>query len=264
MSENEKEDFYKLYGAFLELDERFALISGRARDIINQFYCWYNGLDLFTSAHKGMLLNEILGYAKKCEYTPQNLQQHIRGTTITPQDKKALDKARTLNQEAYKVYEEWRMSLGNNAKILAIENVLDRTEHYFSLNTEDERKLKEILNRSINDSKQMVIPRQFLMEFHNAISHIYSRYYKSGKQENLARACNHFKRGALDLYKIIVKDFFILQEQNKSLDQDNSIQKELHKIRAKEYGSIGNDMARLDFFNRYRLLAEKIIKTIRK
>lgn len=60
MSENEKEDFYKLYGAFLEIDERFALVNGRARDIINQFYCWYNGLDLFTPALKNVLLNEIL------------------------------------------------------------------------------------------------------------------------------------------------------------------------------------------------------------
>lgn len=66
------------------------------------------------------------------------------------------------------------------------------------------------------------------------------------------------------MYKIIVKDFFILQEQNRNLDENNSIQKELHKIRAKEYGSIGNDMARLDSFHRYRILAEKIIKTIKK
>lgn len=61
-------------------------------------------------------------------------------------------------------------------------------------------------------------------------------------EKYIPRACNHFKRGALDLYKIIIKDFFVLHPPSYGTKE---MQVKLFEIREKEYKLIGNDNGRV-------------------
>ncbi|HEB9327371.1 TPA: hypothetical protein RZK18_000109 [Campylobacter coli] len=63
--------------------------------------------------------------------------------------------------------------------------------------------------------------------------------------KNIERAINHIKRGTLDCYKIIIKDFFILM---KNTDKYSMIPKDKDKLlslRINEYQNLGKDMNKI-------------------
>ena len=72
--------------------------------------------------------------------------------------------------------------------------------------------------------------KQALIECHNALSHIVAGYMKSNTNLdiNILKASNHFHRGALDIYKVI-----IINNLDK-IDIDT-----LKQLRKKEFESIG-------------------------
>lgn len=173
-----------------------------------------------------------------------------------------LQKSLEFTQQAIKLYSKWRKILTqNDILIIAKHNIVDRFKYYFNLSKDDENTILEIVKNNIQT--EFSIPRQFLMEFHNAISHLYKVYYNAGLRENIPRACNHFKRGTLDLYKIIVKDFFILVS-HKNLENDEEIkliQNKVFQIRNEEYETIGNDKGRMKaetLFEKYAKISNDI------
>lgn len=179
-------------------------------------------------------------------------------------------------QNAIRHYILWRKILKYEDVIgIAKCNIIDRIQYYFTIPQEQLEKLFEEHKNNNTEEQSITVPRQVLIEFHNAISHLIQAGEGKKGDDNIPRACNHFKRGALDLYKIIIKDFFILYpfqcQQN-----TKEIQKKLCEIRVKEYELIGDDEGRvsnaksennskiikpqLTLFDEYCQLTQKIIK----
>ncbi|WP_104722219.1 hypothetical protein [Helicobacter mesocricetorum] len=103
------------------------------------------------------------------------------------------------------------------------------------------------------------ILKQSLIEFHNAISHLSAVYWGYGDAEkNKDRAINHFKRGALDSYKSIIKDFFIIKSCKSYLQNQEyeNIINDLKETRKEEYENISKDNR---ISQKYHELTTKII-----
>lgn len=72
------------------------------------------------------------------------------------------------------------------------------------------------------------------MKFHHGMSHLCEVFLKEdGRYTNLERAIPHFKRGMMEVYKTIIRDFMILNKDALG------IKREALKIRELEYQTIG-------------------------
>ncbi len=239
-----QDDFFKLYKRFLLSDSHKSLLIGRERGIIKDFFIYYLGIKSFSKKNKKDLSKNVTLYFKKMEeiycikHIPYQYKNSLSGTKAYDKDIKNSTK---VLQNAVRCYIAWRKILKNEDVIsIAKRNIIDRIQYYFAIQQEQIERLFERQNKG--KEQGIVIPRQVLIEFHNAISHLIQAG-EGRKGDNIQRACNHFKRGALDLYKIIIKDFFILYplqcQQN-----TKEIQDKLFKIRVREYELIGDDEAR--------------------
>lgn len=72
--------------------------------------------------------------------------------------------------------------------------------------------------------------------------------------KNKDRAINHFRRGALDSYKAIIKDFYHLRNVKKVAYEP--LLKEIKDIRREEYLGIGSDK---DISREYKKFTDKLI-----
>lgn len=257
--------FFSLYHIFLHLDKKYALIKGRNREIIRNFLIWY--FDINKNKYKEKLLKQLWDYEKSCEnlnpQSPKSYENLNRDNAKYKKEELILEKSLEFAKQSLKLYIKWRKILTqNDILIIAKHNIVDRFKYYFNLSKDDENTILEIIKNNIQT--EFSIPRQFLMEFHNAMSHLYKVYYDAGLKENIPRACNHFKRGTLDLHKIIIKDFFILVS-HKNLKNDEEIkliQNKVFQIRNEEYKTIGNDKGRMKvetLFEKYAKISNDII-----
>lgn len=89
------------------------------------------------------------------------------------------------------------------------------------------------LNRggiTYKEAKISCAPIPVLNEFHHAMSHLCEVFLKDdARYTNLERAIPHFKRGMMDIYKTIIRDFLILNQDALGVKQ------EALKIRELEY-----------------------------
>lgn len=225
-------DFFKLYKAFLIADSRKALIYGRERAIIKDFFIWYIKHKIIKQK-KEEITDILMSYCD--EFLECNFDK-----VWDENDKKLKNESIKILSYSTECYVCWRENLNiEDIMCIAKHNIKDRINYYFQVNDKD---IESILKPIQNKKNNIVLPRQLLMEFHNAMSHML-QIYEGKKYDNVSRACNHFKRGALDLYKIIIKDFFILYPPN-CPHNTQKIQNKLFEIRAKEYELIGYDKAR--------------------
>jgi hypothetical protein len=137
---------------------------------------------------------------------------------------------------------EYQLKLQNNS------NDYENIEFLFQelskkYNLEDDFTLNDIVNlESIlvefliainelqNDSEKL---KQPLIEFNNALSHIFAGYFGSNTKKNIERARTHLHRGTLDIYKYIIQIRKIRELKPK----------ELVKFRQYEFQSIGIDVS---------------------
>ncbi|EJQ0533155.1 hypothetical protein NZJ19_001178, partial [Campylobacter coli] len=106
------------------------------------------------------------------------------------------------------------------------------------------------------------IPKQALIEFNNFMSHVCTAYSLSDKDENtdiflknIERAINHIKRGTLDCYKIIIKDYFILENSTLPIGLKN----QLFNLRINEYKNLGNNS--INILEQFKKIVQEIMKT---
>lgn len=264
--EKDLDYFYILYSAFLELDCLDSLISGRNRELIKSFYNFYLKISNNESDAEAKRILKISfdEYAAKTRTTRVALRQptnkdsrylHIVTNPNITESFKQLSKA-------VEVYSKWRDCLSNEQiKTIYIANLKDRQKYYFSVSLDNfnDCVTKYLDSNKIQNNK---ILKQTLIEFHNAISHLTEVYLGRQQQKeqdsNKQRAINHFKRGALDSYKAIIKDYFCIE--NKVNDE---ILNDIKDIRQYEYDSIGDDEKRKDIFKKYNQVANKIILSLK-
>ncbi|MCW1871810.1 hypothetical protein OLQ26_03875 [Campylobacter jejuni] len=104
------------------------------------------------------------------------------------------------------------------------------------------------------------IIKQSLIEFHNAISHLVSIFYGNTEESNIKRAINHFKRGALDSYKSIIKDYYLLKNSGNIL-YELDLEKKLINIRENEFRNMGTDNNG-DLLKKYENMVNDIINNL--
>jgi len=114
-------------------------------------------------------------------------------------------------------------------------------------------------NEAVSDYNKLYenhIFKQGLIEFNNALSHLFAGFFASETnfEKNVKKACTHLHRGSLDYYKTIIKDKESLTHQQKQ---------ELIKIRDLEIQSIGlevNNTNKDEILIAYRDLARDLHK----
>lgn len=101
---------------------------------------------------------------------------------------------------------------------------------------------------------QTIYFKQSLIEFNNALSHVFNIYLSRNKMHtNLSRANTHLHRGALDYYKTIIRE----KHTSMSVPQINH----LMEIRLKEYDTVGHnvkytpDCQKQDLVDTYKVFA---------
>lgn len=126
------------------------------------------------------------------------------------------------------LYNTFRKNIGfENRKKIAIEMLNRASEHYgfFGLNRG---------GITYKEEKISFVPVQALNEFHHGMSHLCEVFLKEdARYTNLERAIPHFKRGMMEVYKTIIRDFLILNQDALGVKQ------KALKIRELEYQTIG-------------------------
>lgn len=236
-------DFFKLYEQFLLVDSVVSILSnGRDRDLMIEFLLYFteiaNKKESEVLNHKRQVKEKLRNYIKK--NTEIVNKCHIFSSSenyqISQRVNNDLNKSLKVFLEASKLYENHRRKL-TQEEIINIykRNALDYYLTAFGIETQDE--FKDSLD-SYTKSKQVNgvrLLKQSLMEFNNAISHLYSAWKKSNIDKNMERAQHHLNRGALDFYKSIIKELSMLGKI------DNSNLELLKYIRCSEYGTIGEE-----------------------
>lgn len=264
----ELEYFFQEYKIFLEIEAIVSFVKGRDYDVIKCFYDFF--LEISQTPSKQQ---DVIDVAKSKleekfeEYKQENENYKI---TFTRNHGNAIPISFSLNRNnkishafsllamAIKQYGEWRNGLNEKAiKEIYIKNLCDKQRYYFGNAPRDLNSHLANVEASTNNK----ILRQSLIEFHNGISHLNAVYWNTGDNEiNTDRAANHFKRGALDSYKAIIKDFCILAGQSPM----ETIIDNLKILRECEYQTVGDDSQRNKdrLYKKYQdFIANKIMKS---
>ena len=255
--------FFKLYAAFLSIDSLASFVCGRQYSLIHDFFDCYLGLSFgrcdcdnrLNEVKKKKILNNLKIYVGEHWQTrlfPDNIQHSAYLPSIKNNQNLSLAFKELI--DAVEQYEKWR-SLLNEEQIRTIykKNLEDR-QKYYTNESEAFDELNDKLIQSVKFDNNKIL-KQTLIEFHNAISHLVAVYYGRAQDgKNINRAINHFRRGALDSYKAIIKDFYHIRD-NETYNPLN----DLKDIREREYKNIGKDES---LCNDYKKLTDKIIKTL--
>lgn len=97
-------------------------------------------------------------------------------------------------------------------------------------------------NEAMSDFNKLhsnVLFKQGLIEFNNAVSHLFKGFYSSETnfEKNIIKACTHLHRGSLDYYKTLIKN-------KESLTHPQKIA--LVELRSLEMESVGLEVANSD------------------
>ncbi|EAL0740577.1 hypothetical protein B6684_07305, partial [Campylobacter jejuni] len=76
--------------------------------------------------------------------------------------------------------------------------------------------------------------------------------------KNIERAINHIKRGTLDCYKIIIKDYFILENSTLPIGLIG-LKNQLFNLRINEYKNLGNNS--INILEQFKKIVQEIMKT---
>ena len=256
--------FFERYRVFLSHESVTSLLKGREYKIIHFFYILF--IEILQQSPNQEKIKKIKDYLLRFLEDFQNnnslniikipkLSMGIYSTKINKQ----LSEDFLLMVEASKQYLKWRKKLSKEAKLaIYIKNLQDRQKYYFKESLND-------LNNTLmqQDITKSYMLRQTLIEFYNALSHLYVAYCGNGaRDENIKRASAHFQRGALDSYKSIIKDFCVLANGE---DVPAAIIGQLKKLRYSECATIGNDVLRKngDTLPLYQEITKKIIDSIK-
>ena len=232
-------DFFRLYNTFLFVDSIASITEiGRNRKIINTFLKYFTAIvdEQNISQYKDDLKKELKNYIRNNQKFTNNCdfpKEYIT-SKITQHLNNELNNSYKQFIQAAQIYYKHRKNLSNE-EIVEIykRNAIDY--HSTSFGSENIEQTTKDLNKYIASKKvkQITMLKQSLMEFNNAISHINSAMKKQSIEKNLERAEQHFNRGALDFYKSIIKELFLL---NKITDADF---KDLRTMRCNEFNTIG-------------------------
>lgn len=251
--------FFKLYAVFLSIDSLTSFVCGRQYSLINDFFHCYLGLsfgkcDNRLNEVKEKIRNNLRIYVDKHWQTklfPDNIQHSDYLPSIKNNQNLSLAFKELI--DAVEQYEKWRGLLNDEQiRIIYKKNLKDRQTYYANESGVFD-KLNDELIQSVKFDNNKIL-KQTLIEFHNAISHLVAVYYGRAQDgKNINRAINHFRRGALDSYKAIIKDFYHIRD-NRTYNPLSS----LKEVRNKEYKGIGKDNS---LCNYYKKLTDKIIAT---
>ena len=262
--------FFELYAQFLAIDSINTLVYGRNRSLIKTFYEFYyfqamsrknKNLQKKLKETKDKLKKEWVEYIKGySQYCSKEIQINQQSSSVPRHiiENPNISEAFSCFVDAIQQYEKWRSRLSNE-HILSIyrKNLEDRQKYYADDGFDEfnEELLKKINIEKLKNNK---ILKQTLIEFHNAISHLVAVY--CGRQQdgkNKDRAINHFRRGALDSYKAIIKDFYHLRNVKKVAYKPSL--KKIKDIRREEYLGIGSDK---DISKKYKNFTDELIASI--
>lgn len=268
-------NFFQLYALFLEIDSVSSFINGRNRFLIQSFcnvYCLEamrkealknkDSQDLKKIQNKlkegkKSLKNEFKNYISQRGKHRIEIWADSKNSSTYPHitENPNISEAFLCFINAVEQHEQWRSAL-NDEQVLLIyrKNLEDRQKFYG--NDEcfiafNEELLKKINVSKLKNNKML---KQTLVEFHNAISHLVAAYYGHNQKNNKTRAINHFKRGALDSYKAIIKDFYCLYDAKK-VTHELPLE-DMENMRKKEYLNIGGDSL---IFKEYKKITDTIL-----
>lgn len=263
-----KEEYFTLYDLFLEVDILHSLIDGRRRDIILQFQNLFflmlqqqnkqqqNGNRLLACKKK--LINMLMSYCDEHEYKIDGFKQNSIGYLCFADKNNIISQSCQHYHDGVKLYVCWRNKLrqANKQKAIYRHNITDRLRYYFEKNQQFLDRLIFLFKDSKLITSNATIARQSLSEFHNAMSHLCIAYKNNNYELNMQRACNHLQRGALDTYKIIIKDYWVLSKCPK----DDELYDDFLELRKQENKNIGCDNERLKLLEKYKSLIERAVK----
>lgn len=270
--------FFQLYALFLEIDSVSSFINGRNRFLIQCFcnvYCLeamrkealknkdsqnLKKIQNKLKEGKESLKNEFRKYISQRGRHRIEIWADSRNSSTYPYiiENPNISEVFSRFVEAIEQYGQWRSAL-NDEQLLVIyrKNLEDRQKYYGGdecFKDFNEELLQKIDISKLTNNKML---KQALIEFHNAISHLVAAYYGKKQERNKERAINHFKRGALDSYKAIIKDFYHLYNAKK-VTYKLSLEL-IENIRKEEYLSIGSDNV---LFEVYKNITDPIISKI--
>ncbi|HEB9319417.1 TPA: hypothetical protein RZK22_000246 [Campylobacter coli] len=263
--------FFTLYDYFIQFDLKLSLVHGRQ-------YSFYKEMLLFCVT---VLMNDYVEEADKeakfIEFRPKIVKfilENSKKYDISCQYSSTIAFNKKLNnflQNDNKVYlDEFLKSIQfflqfrqkiqkDGRKVIAKENISRRMFYYFDF------KEKDVIDGIINNidfGNVGNIPKQALIEFNNFMSHVCAACSLSNEDENIdifskniERAINHIKRGTLDCYKIIIKDYFMLEYSVLPMD----IKNRLFNLRISEYKNLGHN--NIDILVEFKKIVQQIMKT---
>ncbi|AKJ53384.1 hypothetical protein CD56_03175 [Campylobacter lari] len=262
--------FFTLYDYFIQLDLKLSLVHGRQ-------YSYYKEMLLFCVT---VIMNDCIKEADKeakfIEFRRKIVKfvlENSKKYDISCQYSSTIALNKKLNnflQNDNKVYlHEFLKSIQfflqfrqkiqkDGRKVIAKENISRRMFYYFDF------KEKDVMDKIIDNidfNHIGNIPKQALIEFNNFMSHVCTAYSLSDKDENtdiflknIERAINHIKRGTLDCYKIIIKDYFMLDYSVLPMN----IKNRLFNLRISEYKNLGHN--NIDILVEFKKIVQEITK----
>lgn len=261
--------FFKIYDLFLTIDS-IASVSeiGRNRQLVGLFLIYFSSIvnkDKIADIekNKSAVVNELDAYIKsnaqiKKKCVPSGARS-IHTVSVTQRINNELNKAFNVFLKASRLYRQHRVKLTNDEIIeLYKRNALDYYLTAFGIEDKDIfiKHLDEYTESK--NIKKITMYKQALMEFNNAISHINSALKQNALEKNIERAEQHLYRGALDFYKSIIKESFILNKMHPNNTET------LKEIRCIEFNSIGDNRNQsnarnISLYDQYYKLCENVI-----
>ncbi|EKM3883270.1 hypothetical protein ACYQYQ_000302 [Campylobacter coli] len=267
--------FFKIYDVFIQIDLKTSLLYGRNYDIIKKLFMFFaNDLILNPENSKEAyekLREEILNYFTLIK---EDLDITAQKSSIVSINSALISSFLECNKNRIPIYKqifseflysikmfiEFRNEIQIEGRsIIAKNNIVERLNYYF--NFQDIQAIEQIVKK-IEFQNDSNIPKQVLTEFHNFMSHICAAYSLSDEDKNtdifsknIERAINHIKRGTLDCYKIIIKDYFILENSTLPIGLKN----QLFNLRINEYKNLGNNS--INILEQFKKIVQEIMKT---
>ncbi|EIN8284544.1 hypothetical protein LO840_000272 [Campylobacter coli] len=257
-----KSEYYILYYRFLELDKK-SLLCGRDDQLILAFMLYYKALIEDKEETVNKIKDKMSEMFLERDMSPREINFDIKTICI----ENDLNLYSKFFLEALGVFNKFRKKIGKKNRENIAKKLLEDRLQYYNFFTLD---VKTIV---YEERDVTYFPLQVLNEFHNAMSHLCSVFISTGASENnIKRAENHLQRAILDLYKVIIKDFFIIVSQDVTKEQNDTIEKiknDIITIRDLEYKTIGvdrtmekfseNNKPKKNIFQEYKKVCKKII-----